>query len=148
MKRIVMVCTGNTCRSPMAEALMRRALHERGVEGVSVSSAGVSAYPGDRASPEAVRQMEAQGMDIGGHRATNIADVALDGALVLCMTEPHRSAVLRIAPTAEAITLMARAGLAGSVSDPFGQGQAAYEQCATQMARAIDIIADEIRKEM
>ncbi len=148
MNRIVMVCTGNTCRSPMAEALMRRALAERGIKGVSVSSAGVAAYPGDRASPEAVREMAGLGIDLGGHRAAHVNDVALDGALVLCMTDAHKAAVLRVAPAADVHTIMARAGLTGSVPDPFGQGQTAYAHCAAQLVHAIDLIADQFRKGM
>ncbi len=148
MRRIVMVCTGNTCRSPMAEALMRHALLARGIKDVSVSSAGTSAFPGDRASVEAQRAMASRGLDIATHRAQNLSDVALDEALVLCMADSHLRAVKRLSPDADARMLMACAGLTGNVPDPFGQGQAAYENCANQMARAIELIADRIRKEM
>ena len=144
--RIVMVCTGNTCRSPMAEALMRNALQTRGIEGVEVCSAGLAVSAGDGANEEAIAQMRKMGCDLRPHRATPIEDAPIDGALVLCMTRGHADAVLRMEPHAEVHLLMECAGLSGAVSDPFGGGSAAYAHCAEQMQRAIEKIADRLNQ--
>lgn len=147
--QIVMVCTGNTCRSPMAEALMRRALEECGVEGVGVRSAGVSALGGSPVSLEAVIEMRARGLDIEPHRARPVADVSLSGALVLCMTGAHAARLRRIAPDADIHVLMDFAGFHGDIDDPLGQGPEAYKRAADQIWQAVQIIAARIaaRKE-
>ena len=146
--KIIMVCTGNTCRSPMAEALMQRALTNRGLTSITVLSGGTSAHPGSHISANAAAQLIRMGLDLRRHRAMNIYDMPLNGALVLCMTDAHLRAVKRIDPTANAHTLMAYAGLPDQVDDPFGMGPATYERCALQMQRAIDIIANKLKEGM
>ena len=69
MYRVVLVCTGNTCRSPLAEALLRQALAARGVTGVEVSSAGTGAWEGAPASEGAYLVALEHGLDLSGHRA-------------------------------------------------------------------------------
>ncbi len=145
--RIVMVCTGNTCRSPMAEALMRRALARRGVEGVTVESCGTFTRSGYPASAEAVTEMESRGLDIRDHRSERMDRRDLRGALALCMTGGHLRELLRMHPSAQAHTLLGYAGLTGDITDPIGMGQAAYKKAADDMQKAVDIIADGIAKQ-
>ena len=148
MKNVVFVCTGNTCRSPMAEALLRRALERRGIGGIDVSSAGIYAHPGARPSSASIDQMDARGVDIRGHRARSIMTVPLDGALVLGMTDGHVAAVRDITPGADAQTVMRYAGLVGQIDDPYGMGSLAYARCADQIERVIELIADRLEKEI
>lgn len=88
-RRLLFVCTGNTCRSPTAEALARRAAEERGI-GLACRSAGVAASGGG-ASPGAVRAAEEAGLDLTGHRSSQLDRELVEWAdLVLCMGESHR----------------------------------------------------------
>lgn len=87
MKRILFVCTGNTCRSPMAEGIFKKMLADRGVNGVECSSAGLFAMTGDSACDNAVKAAERFGVDISAHRARRITSYILDETdEFVCMT--------------------------------------------------------------
>ena len=89
-KRILFVCTGNTCRSPMAEALLQREL--RGQDGFTVESAGLGALVGHPASEHSVALMDELDLDISGHRARQIhPDMVSEADLVLGMKPGHRT---------------------------------------------------------
>jgi protein-tyrosine phosphatase len=96
-----MVCTGNICRSPMAEGFTRRFLEERGTEGVRVESAGVSGWEGSGPTEEAVQALEEKGIDISHHLARRLNRRMIESAdLIVAMSREHRDATLRIVPTA------------------------------------------------
>src|SRR5688572_22438644 len=100
-----MVCTGNICRSPMAEAFTRRFLEGLGVEEVRVESAGVAGWEGSGATDEAVQALEEKGIDISHHSARRLNRRLIESAdLVVAMSREHREAILRIAPPAAART--------------------------------------------
>lgn len=111
---VVFVCTGNTCRSPMAEGLMRAELKRRGVSAACVS-AGLSAA-GEPAADNAVTVMEEVGCDITRHRSRSLTRDMTDAAdHVVVMTALHRDLLLSAGVDAEKIVLPA-----GGVPDPFG----------------------------
>ena len=94
-KRIVFVCTGNTCRSPMAEILLRKKLEETGVSNVKVLSAGLQARKGDTINPLSKQVLEEKGMDCGEFRATLLTDKILkESFAIVCMTERQREIVM------------------------------------------------------
>ncbi len=98
---ILVVCTGNICRSPMAEGFLREELADRDIKSLSVSSCGVAAWDGNPATVEAVEAMGERGIDIGGHAARRLAGWMLDETdLVLAMAVEHREAVVRMNPDA------------------------------------------------
>ena len=106
---ILFVCTGNTCRSPMAEAMCRKLLAERlgckidelEEHGVIVMSAGLSAYMGGRPSPEAVDVMRAMGVDLTQHESQPLTEQLVRHADVIwTMTRSHRQAILAQWPEA------------------------------------------------
>ena len=100
MKRILLVCTGNTCRSPMAEALFRRLAAERGV-GVEVKSAGVAALGGQPMSSHAADVLRSRGVEPGGFRSTEIDRRLTQWAdLILTMTSHHKRQLLEMFPEA------------------------------------------------
>ena len=102
---ILVVCTGNICRSPMAEGILRILLRGRGVAGLAVSSAGVAAWDGSGATPEAVQAMAQNGIDITGHVARRLDPPMVEQAdLVVGMAVEHTEAAVQMDPTASGRT--------------------------------------------
>jgi protein-tyrosine-phosphatase len=135
-KRILFVCSGNTCRSPMAEALAREISRREYGEAVHVSSAGVFALPGAPATPEAVEALLAAGIDLQGHRAALLSTALVEEAdLVLTMTAVHRRQVLQLMPNAahKVHVLADYAGWGGDLEDPIGRPPAVYRECASRL---------------
>ncbi|KAA1257850.1 Low molecular weight protein-tyrosine-phosphatase YwlE [Rubripirellula obstinata] len=137
---IVLVCTGNTCRSPMAETLMREKLRQKlgSEDAVRVISAGVAAADGSGAAAQAVEVMGAKNLDLTGHAARSLDDSVMNVAdLILTMTRGHRAAILAAWPAMhDRVFTLRRDG--GDVSDPVGMPIEVYESCAQQMEKELD----------
>ena len=132
MKRILFVCTGNTCRSPMAEGIFKKILADRGVKGVECSSAGLFAMTGDSACYNAVKAAERFGVDISTHRARRITSYILDETdEFVCMTREQAASLSLYVPT-EKVTV-----LGGGVPDPYGGDLETYIICANAIKAAL-----------
>jgi protein-tyrosine-phosphatase len=104
IRRILIVCSGNTCRSPMAEALLRSKLAKHSAswaKDIVVSSAGVSAFLGGPASENAIAAMKNRNLDLSGHQSKLLeASDIINADLVITMTRNHKKAVLALVPEA------------------------------------------------
>lgn len=144
-RSVLFVCTGNTCRSPLAERLCRRLLadrlgcrpHELEARGFVLQSAGVMAYPGDVASPPAVDVAAEMGAELADHRSRPVTPELLAGVTdVIAMTAGHLGLLLHrfggVGPQPELLSE------SGDVPDPIGGTLDDYRACAQDIAGHLD----------
>jgi protein-tyrosine phosphatase len=148
---LLFVCSGNTCRSPMASAMARRMIAEQiGVDesdlekaGIQVRSAGTSAANGEPATSDAVAVMRQQGIDIRPHRSQMLSSELINMSdQIICMTDSHAEAVRAIMPAAASkVELL---DPEGGIADPFGAGMDVYQACASRMR---DLLAAKLKEQ-
>lgn len=149
MTHVLFVCTGNTCRSPLAEALLRRKLADRGVEGVSVSSAGTGAWEGAPASEGAYLVGLEHGLDLSDHRARLLSrEVAAAATLILTMARHHRARVEQLGTATEARVLGEYSGRGDAeVADPFDGDLELYREVLAELDAMLEAVADRLARE-
>ena len=141
--KILFVCTGNTCRSAMAAAMLNDIAVKNDLN-VLIDSAGVFAEVGGKAADEAIAAMERRGIDLSGHRTKPLTDELIDMAdVILVMTEAHKQLVESVAK-GKVHTLLEYAGGEGDISDPYGGDAEEHERTASEIYDALVDIAEKL----
>ena len=146
--RLLFVCTGNTCRSPLAEALARREAIERGMVDVEVASAGTSAWDGASASDGALLVALERGLDLSAHRAQQLSrDVVAAQDLILTMGPHHLERVEALGGVHHAHLLSSYASAgerSNPISDPFGGDLDVYRETFRELERDVRRVFDRL----
>ncbi len=150
-RHVLFVCTGNTCRSPLAEGLCKKLLADRlgcapaelPRHGYVVHSAGLAAASGEQAAAEAVRTAQEFGADLTGHLSRPLTPELLARAdLLVVMTRQHLSFLSRLGPLAPPSRLLSADG--GDIDDPLGGDQEVYRACARQILGHLEALLPEL----
>ena len=117
-RNILFVCTGNSCRSPMAEGLLKHMLGESREDEFNIISAGIAAPVGIKATPKAIEVMRNHDMDISGHRTRKLTNKEIEKAdIILVMERSHKDAIISEVPDAGSKTFLL-GGFKSAAIDP------------------------------
>ena len=147
--KLLIVCAGNICRSPMAEALFRHRMKDRPLlDQIEVSSAGTIAFQGNLPSAESVRVMQEEfGLDISDHRARPF-NKRIPADLILTMDQPTTNDV-RAAGVKVAVEMLGGfAGTGEEVDDPYGGSLDGYRRAVRGLDRLVDAAIERLAVEM
>ena len=143
MKKILFVCTGNTCRSPMAEAIFNDKAKKRNAD-FRADSAGLSAFEGAGVSSYADKALSMIGIDVSGHSATLFDPKEASKYDVICgMTPSHAHMIAKIAPSLSGKVCV----LGDGIPDPFGMDLDEYIICRDAITAGIDRLWEELQHE-
>ncbi len=153
IKRILFVCTGNSCRSAMAAGFMKAKLIERGLTDIEVESAGIAAPNGLKATPETIQVMAEKKIDASLHESKLLTKEMIEKAdLILVMGEIHLDEVLYKVPRAKEKVFLLRSYGVGAgfkpapaeIPDPIGKPMEVYEVCRNTIEEAVDRVVEKI----
>jgi protein-tyrosine-phosphatase len=148
IKHILFVCTGNICRSPFAEALLKKLVQKKGLDDIVADSAGLLALPGNSVSGLAQKVATEYDVDLSGHIAKSVKKDIIDRSdLILVMEKSHAKNLLNAFPEAEGkVFLIRRFARFGSknrgVADPYGLNYEAYRFCFLDIQDSISGLAE------
>lgn len=145
--KVLFVCTGNTCRSPMAEALAREKIGGEWKDQIEFGSAGTLDLQGSEASPLAVEVLADMGIDLTGHRSTHLTKELISSSdLVVAMAARHRDVILMIDPESEEKVILLGELAPGrenpDVSDPIGGDRERYMEVREDLNNLTDLLID------
>ena len=153
MKRLVFICSGNTCRSPMAKGLFIKHLKERNSklkDKIEVITAGTHPNSGEMASPGARAAMEEIGVDISDHKAQPVTERLLSEAdWIMTMTGGHRDYLKQVFGENDRIfTLYGFLGQEKDVPDPYGADVDTYCACRDELQQMVEMLVKKLESEI
>lgn len=153
MKTILFVCTGNTCRSSMAEAIFRDLIKEIGEDGnTKILSAGTWAVVGQKASKNAIEVLKEMKIDLDNHISRPLTKEMVEEAdLVLTMTRSHKEQILQLLPSAKEKVYTLKEfynedNNDWDICDPYGQDMEVYKKCAYEIEEALKRVINKYYK--
>jgi len=152
--KIMFICTGNICRSAMADWLLKKKIEDIGRNDIEVYSSGVHAYDGDMSTWEAKSIMEDEyDVDMKSHRATNIKNSNIENMdLILCATTAHKIAVIDMYPTLKEKVFTMKEYVDYNreyhhkidIKDPWGYDIDTYRSCASEIDECLELLLKKI----
>lgn len=137
MKKVLFVCTGNTCRSPMSKALFEKLLKDKGIDNISVDSAGLSAVDGDGISANATEVLKEEGIELSYHKAKRLsAEMVNNADLIVALSPSHRGIISACCPNHVGKTVV----LGDGILDPYGGNIDIYRECRNEIKKALPAV--------
>lgn len=149
--KIIFVCTGNTCRSPMAEAILKKMVYAEKLD-VQVESRGTSVYSEEPINPKSAEALATIGINNVSHRAKQISKADIEESdIVLTMTQQHKLSLVKTHPDYryKIFTLSEYAmDSRDDISDPFGKSQIFYNFCVQEIKKLVEALFEEIKEQL
>lgn len=150
--KIMFICTGNICRSAMAEGMMKKLAKDNNLD-LDICSCGIYAEDGDYATYNAVEAAKYYDVNIEGHRATNIRRSKIkEMDIILCATESHKQSVLYMYPelkekvfTMKEYAELDKNGQDMNIKDPWGYDMNVYQNCTEEIEKCLIKIIEKIQ---